>query len=187
MVSFFKKLNDFQGFIFAIQAIILITALIVAVIQLKQAADDRKQENFVAYIARTAEHNWQIINDSTRQLVVEESLNLFIRNRFDEEEKQKYWASRSVQLSHIYLLWHVWELEIKNSKETNSSVDGWVRFAGLITCKLSHSRKPPHGDPFEWAEYDLWQGLQSYETHPKEFITWLKQQAYNSNDCPSVR
>ena len=183
IVNFLKSLNEFQGLIFALQAIILSVALLVTTNQLNQAADDRKQENFVANIARTAEHNWHIIDDPIRQRVVEESLNLYIRNRLDEEEKRQYWASRAVHLSHIYLLWHVWELEIKNSEKTDSSINGWKRFAGLITCKLQQSRKPPQGDPFEWAEYDLWQGLQSYETHPEEFVNWLKQQAYNSRNC----
>jgi hypothetical protein len=50
----------------------------------------------------------------------------------------KYWAARMLHLSHINLLWHVWELEDRPTTLTQKH-SGWDRFAKKVAVELKCS------------------------------------------------
>lgn len=141
--------------------------------QLKQANEHREMENSTAIIERTQEHNWSIVDNELRRSVVEVSERLYVAGQ-SKEIKNEYWAARAVHLSHLNLLWHVWELEGRPS-ELSEHHAGWTRFAKAIMVQISQAPAPPRGSPAEWAAYDLWKGLKSYEVYPPEFVEWLER------------
>lgn len=161
-----------------IEKIVLIIGTLLVAWQLKQANEHKQMDNFVAIIERTAEHNWHILENEEMRKVVEESENL----SFLQEPKlrERYWAARAVHLSHINLLWHVWELEGRPS-ELSEHQAGWTRFAEVIVSQMSRAEAHPNGTPSSWAAHDLWKGLQEYEVHPPEFVAWLKRTIESEN------
>lgn len=140
--------------------------------QLKQANEHKEMDNFVAIIERTSEHNWQIVNDDSALQFVERAEDLSVRGK-DKKTRDEYWAARAVHLSHLNLLWQVWELEGR-PKYLSDHNAGWTRFAQKIVVQMSNAEAPPKGTPSDWAAYDIWKGLHSYEVHPPEFIAWLE-------------
>lgn len=139
--------------------------------QLKQANEHKEMDNFVAIIERTSDHNWQLINNAGALPFIEKSEGLFVYGK--EEFRKEYWAARAVHLSHLNLLWQVWELEGRPTQLSEHNA-GWTRFAQKIVGQMSKAEAPPKGTPSEWASYDIWSGLHSYEVHPPEFVAWLE-------------
>ncbi len=135
---------------------------------------ERERANLVAIMARAADHNWHIIDSKHRREVVEQTLSLSIKDR-SPLEKEKYWAARAVHLSHLNILYQVWELADR-SKNLGPKDEGWARFASRIAKNLQDCRKPFEGEPSEWAGYDLWRSRKE-GAFPESFIDWLREMA----------
>lgn len=140
--------------------------------QLRQANQHKEMDNFVAIIERTSEHNWQIINNEKALPLIEKSEDLFVRDK-GKDDREAYWAARALHLSHLNLLWQVWELEGRPPQLSEHNA-GWTRFAQKIVGQMAKAEAPPKGSASDWAAYDLWNGLHSYEVHPPEFVAWLE-------------
>jgi hypothetical protein len=150
-----------------------------AIVELRRMDRDREQANLAAILERTAEHNWHIIENEERRLVVEETRRLSVSG-CSEAVKKQYWAARAVHLSHVLLLHQVWELN--GRKELSHGLDGWNNFASAVGRELLNAQARPKGTPSDWAAYDLWMALQYDEVQPAEFVTWLEKRGLLQSD-----
>jgi hypothetical protein len=86
---------------------------------------------------------------------------------------------RSIHLSHINLVWRVWELSGRpgRGEDLDARSDGWQRFAAkVIVMHLRDSADAVasgNAEPEKLAGNDLWVGLKSYEVVPTKFVEWL--------------
>jgi hypothetical protein len=107
----------------------------------------------------------------------------------NEDQANEYWTYRGVHLSHINLVWQVWEIGRIHGKgrKLEQCYAGWERFAKKIIATPLYNASLATGTDAEKPEIkagaDLWKGMSSidirngmsnYEAvHPK-FFDWLK-------------
>ena len=95
-----------------------------------------------------------------------------------------YWATRGVHLSHINLIWRIWELAGRpgRGEAISPRYDGWERFAReMITKKLRGAARAVNlsrikNDAIsaeDFAGSDIWSALSTYEVVPTRFVKWL--------------
>jgi hypothetical protein len=143
--------------------------------QLRHNQHVRETENFLKISDSTTAHNVRFPGQSEALKAVQmlEGLNV------PASGSDTYWATREVHLSHINLVWRVWELagQPGRGEAINSRFDGWERFAReIITKKLRSSAQAVDNGasaPADLAGSDLWSGLQRYEAYPTKFVQWL--------------
>jgi hypothetical protein len=97
----------------------------------------------------------------------------------EKTEAEKYWGVRGVHLSHLNMVWCVWELGGRptSGKSIDPRFDGWEIFAREILVKklrasaaaVKNGGKSVH----DLAASDLWHGLSTYESVPRKFVDWL--------------
>ena len=101
-----------------------------------------------------------------------------------EPEAARYWATRGVHLSHINLIWRIWELAGRpgRGKAISPRYDGWERFAReMVTKKLRGAARAVNlsrvkNDAIsaeDFAGSDVWSALSTYEVVPTRFVQWL--------------
>jgi hypothetical protein len=101
-----------------------------------------------------------------------------------EPDAATYWAARGVHLSHINLIWRIWELagRPERGEAISPRYDGWERFAReIVTKKLRGAARAANRSrvkideisPEDLAASDIWSGLSTYEVVPTKFVQWL--------------
>lgn len=140
---------------------------VVAVAGFAHADEDRRRENMVAVIEQIAEHNREIARNPNYRAVVGRLLGHVLPTTAAAIDE--YWASRLLHLSHINLLWQVWEL---NGGSYIAEHAGWRRFAAHLAKHLT-SGDASSAIPEEQARHDLWKELDN-GIWPDVFVHWLK-------------
>jgi len=155
---------------------VFIFGFAVAAAQLCQLKKNRRFDNCTAIISKVAEHNWHVVDDELRKYVVEifEGLSPSPPDPNDITENKLYWATRSVHLSHLLLLAHVWALNGERDK-LEGDLANWQRFAHLTALHLSGKIPTQRPSAYVRACSELWSGLDVYEPLAPGFATWLKR------------
>jgi hypothetical protein len=143
--------------------------------QLRHYQRVRETENVISISDSTVAHNTRFPGQREALNAVQmiEGLNI------PASGSDTYWATREVHLSHINLVWRVWELAGRPGRgETiNPRQDGWERFAReIITKKLRGAAQAVNDGGTAAADLagsDLWSGLQRYEAYLSKFVRWL--------------
>ena len=141
----------------------------------------REAEDRTRISERTINHNKLVLDDKRARSAVAylEGLNA----PTDEAEADIYWAFRGVHLSHLNLIWQVWELAGTpgEGEKLNPGYEGWQRFAREIVAKKLRAAAHVTGEDANKLENkagaDLWNGMSKYEAVPPKFFLWLKSLA----------
>lgn len=162
--------------------------IIILLYQLRIMEKDGKHRDAAGIIERIMQHNWEIIKDKKMKEAVRAFEGLNVPNC--DEQSDLYWATRAVHLSHINLLWQIWELSGRPKpketfpefleklrtaeyyKKSQNEYTDWNRFAKLTVEELA-SVPGDRPQAYSAAVRDLWKGLHTYELAPKGFIEWL--------------
>jgi len=156
---------------------VLFLGLIYTALQVRLLRRTRDTEDRITISQRTIDHNSLVLKDDGTRAAVALLENLHVPN--DKPDSDLYWAVRGVHLSHINLIWQVWQLagspgageDLKNGNE------GWQRFAReIVANKLRAAHKDRDSEsatPADKAGGDLWEGLSKYEVVPPRFVAWL--------------
>jgi hypothetical protein len=161
-----------------VTAAALAGGLIYTAIQVSLRRRERNDENRTTISERTINHNKLILDDKRVRSVVAslEGLNV----PADEAGADLYWAFRGVHLSHLNLIWQVWEIAGTPGKGKNLKLgyEGWQRFAQEIVAKKLRAAALAIGadknKPENKAGADLWNGMSKYETAPPKLFLWLQ-------------
>jgi hypothetical protein len=142
--------------------------------QLKHNQSVRETESVLSILNSTIAHN---TSQAPALAAIQKLENLNVPN--SESEAKRYWAMRDLHLSHINLIWHVWELAERPGpgERINERYDGWERFAcKIIKNNLLASVEAVQSGgtaPEDLAASDLWFGMRTYEVFPTRFADWL--------------
>ena len=158
----------------------LFVAMTVAVFAFKELRHNRVvrlSENIINISSSTNDHNKRFVGDRLALKVVGQLEGLSVPK--DSRGAKLYWTVRGIHLSHINLIWRVWELADRPTKGThlNPNFNGWERFAREMLvkklCESFEAVRNRNKSPTVLAESDLWFGLKTYEVVPTDFFEWL--------------
>ena len=141
----------------------------------------RDAEARISIAQRTIQHNDLIMNNLKARDAIAALEGLSIME--NDEQKELYWAYRLVHLSHVNLIWQVWELGGRplKGKNLNLHFDGWQRFAKEIVAKKLQAAffctELEAEKPENRAGADIWSGMDTYEVIPEQFVVWFKELA----------
>lgn len=160
-----------------LQTLILVGALVYTHIQIRRARTDREHANVAAISERVMTHNELILADMKKCKIVAECEGLKVPAGKEED----YWAARAVHLSHVNLLWQVWELAGRPGpgKSLPTQFAGWQDFARNVVAKplaeasAKVTAKGSSPTPAEVAADDIRKGISSYEVTGGPFYAWL--------------
>lgn len=155
-------------------------------LQLRHNRYVRETENILSVSDSTITHNSLFLGRPEAQEAIKSLEGLNTPDSADDAKT--YWAVRWIHLSHINLIWRAWELAGRPGpgETIRFRYDGWERFAReIVTKKLKESvRLVQDGapSPADFAESDLWLGLNTYEIVPIKFVKWLDSLDSESNN-----
>ena len=145
--------------------------------QLKHNQFVRETENILSVSDSTIVHNAHFGEKALALKAIEmlEGLNV----PANEPDAAMYFATRAVLMSHLNLIWRVWELAKRpgRGEAIDPRYDGWERFAREIVMKKLRGAvmavKNGGTSPDDLAASDIWSGLSKYEIVPTKFVKWL--------------
>ncbi len=168
---------DWQAIALFVNAGVFALGFFLTIMQLSLNRRSRDTEDRISISQSNLDHNTLILKDKRARSVVASLEGLNVPK--DKDEEDSYWTYRGVHLSHINLIWRVWELggQPKRGKDLYRYYNGWQRFAQKIVAKklkaaadavASGEKEPQH-----LAGADIWKGLSDYESIPVKLTDWL--------------
>jgi hypothetical protein len=159
----------------------LIFGVFIALGHLHRVKLNRDHDNYTAFLTKITEHNWRVIEHPVRRYVIEIFLGLNIPPPSEmPDDRELYWATRSVHHSLINLLEHVWVL----AGEPKSLAGRFSNFERLAERLISHLRgttKMPCPEPYKRAATDMWRELHTHTRAPTKFVEWLASRPEPTN------
>lgn len=169
---------DWRAIAQFVTAAVLAGGLIYTAIQVRLHRRAREDENRTTISERTVNHNKLVLDDKHARSAVASLEDLNVPT--DDAQADLYWAFRGVHLSHLNLIWQVWELAGTPGKgeNLNPGYEGWQRFAREIVAKklLAAVLATGAGEdkPENRAGANLWNGMSKYEAIPPKLFLWLQ-------------
>lgn len=127
----------------------LLTAglVIAGFLSLRRITRSSRQSLILGLYGRTMEHNNTIVADKYQRAAIDvfhglESNNPTLRSNRTSLEAQEngyyelYWATRAVHLSHLFLIYQVWNLADESRSKFEKRYYGWAVFAQKILKEL---------------------------------------------------
>jgi hypothetical protein len=128
-----------------------------------------KSQKLIATLERNAQHNWEIFANEECKKVVEIMLDLNVPN--DTDERNLYWATRIVHLSHLLLIQQIWVLAGKPNRLTGT-YKHWQEFAKVVVKEMRGDSAHLKPMPYNQACADYWKNMQIFE-EDQNFVKWL--------------
>jgi hypothetical protein len=147
-------------------------SILLAVMRFSHERRRREIDDVLGINESATKHNAGLTNEEHQAIAHIEGLQV----PQDKIEAKMYWGARLVHLSHLNMVWRVWE--VTKGMTRGSGYDGWIRFARVVIANrlLTGDEVVRHGgrDPRDLAAADLWRALEQYEPFPKKFVLWLR-------------
>lgn len=153
----------------------VVIGVAIALVQLSHLKKNRKSANFIALISSVHSHNRQIAEKDIRQYVVDMFLGLSVNTpELAFNDRELYWATRIVHLSHLNILAQMFVLSESNLMLRSEFLQ-WQEFAAMLVADLRGVTNRPLPKPYRDACSDLWKGIGSHEQLPTPFRLWLQK------------
>ncbi len=168
-----------------LNAIVFAVGFSLALKEFRLNRRSRDAEDRISISQNTFSHNELVVKDKLARSVVATLEGLNVPQ--DDEDELIYWKYRAVHLSHINLIWRVWDLGGRPGAgkgfEKDLDFDGWQRFAQKIVARklkaAADAVNSGSSTPELLAGADVWKGLAEYESPPKKLADWLRWLAEN--------
>jgi hypothetical protein len=153
--------------------------VVVGLFQLRQVIRKGKDDNYTAFLTRLAEHNWRCIESDARRYAIDIFLNLNVPPPNElPSDRELYWATRAVHISHLNLLEHIWALASRSrfaqSRELKDRFKEWARLGSRLSWHLKKPNEIATAPlPYRRACQDLMAEFLTFSRAPEDYRAWL--------------
>jgi hypothetical protein len=151
----------------------LIGGVLIATKQLSQLKINRNHDNYSSIVSTITEHNWHVVGDPARKRAVEIFIDLKKVPDSTEQipDRDLYWATRIVHLSHLRILEKIYRLAgVDHDNNLLGHYAQWQRFAERLASHLRNTEYADRPKPYNDACCEIWQ---REAWRDDGFTTWL--------------